>query len=178
MTARTVRKLTVWSEAEWAHVDGQARSMGHTPLRFVREAALGQVPTMPFAPVGGSAPTDGNRLRAAIVQRKDEAVIGVAALLTEIRALEELIDIGSDGRDALTRCAAAAENAILHIVDGSSDLDVVEWVVAAFRDTLVGMIRRAQSRGAGPPARVLEAVTVPLLTRLQSVACSSVRPKS
>jgi hypothetical protein len=35
VSARAVRKATVWSEAEWTHVDAQARKQGVPPLRFV-----------------------------------------------------------------------------------------------------------------------------------------------
>jgi hypothetical protein len=166
VSARAVRKATVWSEAEWTHVDAQARKQGVPPLRFVREAALGQVAAAPFTSTRG-------RLRRGVrAQRRDEAVLGLAELLSGIRALEDLLNGDPECKHVLARAAHQAERAILGAAS-TVDLELIEWAVAAFQDAFSGLIQRVEARGVAPPPRVVMSLIEPLISGLQvPVGCA------
>lgn len=166
MSTRTVRKATVWSEAEWAHVDAQARKRGVPPLRFVREAALGQVATMPFTSARGGL------RRGARAQKRDEAVLGLAELLSGIRALEDRFNGDPECKHVLASAAYQAEQAILGAAS-TADVEPIEWAVAAFRDAFSGLLHRVESRGVTPPPRVVMSLVEPLISGLQAaVGCA------
>jgi hypothetical protein len=165
MSARSVRKATVWSEAEWTHVDAQARKFGIPPLRFVREAALGLVAAGRFTAARGP--------RGVRVQNRDEAVLGLAGLLADIRALQDLFSGDAECEQALASAADQAEQAILTAAAGAADLEPVDWAVAAFRDAFSGLLHRVETRGVTPPPRVVMAFIAPLLSGLEAaVGCA------
>ena len=173
MSARTVRKPTVWSEAEWTHVDAEARKLGIPPLRFVREAALGQVAAAPFSAARG-------RLRRGVrAQKRDEAVLGLAGLLSYIRALEGLFGGEPECKHVLATAANQAEQAILRAVSGAADVELIDWAVAAFRDAFSGLLHRVESRGATPPPQVAMSLIEPLILGLQAaVGCAPSRARA
>lgn len=173
MSARTIRKATVWSEAEWTHVDAQARKRGVPPLRFVREAALGQVAAAPFTAARG-------RLRRGVrAQNRDEAVLGLAGLLSDIRALEGLFGGEPECRHVLASAADQAEQAILSAASGAGDLELIDWAVAAFRDAFSGLLHRVESRGATPPPQVAMSLIEPLISGLEAaVGCAPSRARA
>lgn len=173
MSVRTVRKATVWSDAEWGHVDTQARALGIPPLRFVREAALGKVAATPYAAAcGGPRASRGVR-----VQNRDEAVLGLAELLASIRALEEFFDGEPECRRVLASAADQAEQGILSAASGAADLELIDWAVAAFRDAFSALIRRVESRGSTPPPQVAMSLIEPLIAGLEAaVRCVAAHP--
>lgn len=173
MSARTIRKATVWSEAEWTHVDAQARKRGVPPLRFVREAALGQVAAAPFSAARG-------RLRRGVrAQNRDEAVLGLAGLLSDIRALEGVFGGEPECRHVLASAANQAEQAILSAASGAGDLELIDWAVAAFRDAFSGLLHRVESRGATPPPQVAMSLIEPLISGLEAaVGCAPSRARA
>ena len=173
MSARTIRKATVWSEAEWTHVDAQARKRGVPPLRFVREAALGQVAAAPFTAARG-------RLRRGVrAQQRDEAVLGLAGLLSDIRALEGLFGGEPECKHVLASAAGKAEQAILSAAAGAGELELIDWAVAAFRDAFSGLLHQVESRGATPPPQVAMSLIKPLILGLEAaLGCAPSRARA
>lgn len=94
---RTVRKPTRWTPEEWARIEEKARARGVPPLRYVREAALGEPP----------APR-----RHAL----DELTRQLGRVLSNLRQLHRVAEddwVGDDGAAArIGQTIAATEAAI------------------------------------------------------------------
>ena len=147
MARRTVRKLTTWSDAEWAHVAAEAASAGVPPLRFVREAALGMRTVS--SRFGGNS--GGMRWACGSGDKAAEVVVCLTRMLGSLRRLSLIEGEGSQCGQLLASAIVAVEAAILKPAHADAFADSLGWMVMPYADAIVEIERLAAARRTFPP---------------------------